>query len=1123
MSKNYLNIWKELGLVNPNQTSTGSNIKVLCPHHEDSEASFRLDFTNEDNKGSTDNYHVGKCWTCQSAMDNMTPERFWLKFFADVDYGDSEYWKKSRKLINSIMEFENSEAYWKNGRLESRNYEDVLKTVETIFDIDYLDEYSPEWEDILASLINNGDLYVTKQNEHVPQWSLTFAVGFGQNHKVGEVAYHPKAANKVTTSKGTKNGIFMPWSIKENAEFKHNFNKEHTTNLLANPQKRVLIVEGQKDMLACRLLGLPAITITGGCKQLALHPELFLNKDVYIVYDNDSAGYEGAKNLGLQLLEVASSVRVSTSFYKDMEEKEDAFDFFFKYKKTPDDFIERLDDPENFEIYDFDTLTKIEKERSKEAYKKYLKKKAVNLKTFYQIYELPMHKLFEINARLNTFEVQASHNIYKKVDYEIFNYGDLASPENAAIWNRVVKIIETAEENEELAKKFEFTFSQRKITITAEIGDDNMDIIEDILLETSISTDKHYAKLFKEIHRTYKNIVASADKTIKSNFVQSMYYHKESAIDYTEMFIAQDRDFEELSKTKSDTPQVYSVFMPSGLIKPNSKSGDKLTLICGKLKKHKTNQPYLLGFDLAYRNPIDDFKLTDEIKESMDKFRLVPSDSTTVDDIKAKMHKMYNGMRMLADDREVYSEMLWKSIELTWSSIRMYRTANIQNNFESNRGVLDILMIGDSGTGKSNTVERFINTYGTGVVQEMSKATLKGLVGGADIGNKNKINIGLLPMNDGGLVSFEELSGLESPEARKVLFNDLLELRWKGSTLVTRVSDKVEVTAHTRLITASNPVDISENQVALTKFNASSYWSAVELLIPNVAALNRFTFFHFPTKQELKEAKTLIEIQEEMNNKNPFEQKDWANKVKWIWSRKEEDVTIQQDISVYASEQTLKVLAPLLETEGSDVGLFSSGRSTTHVINTAIAIAASTLSTVDYQTLLVKKVHVDAAIDWFKSLYHEGTGIPQMVAKRNKASVASDDDIEYMMGRKLIGSSHTLFEKALTFGTMSTPQAKELLFDLYSELNSQMTDASGGNQISWKLIEPYLIGLSKQAIATGEAIDENGRALQSAWRLALKKIGVIREHPTKDRIFIIQPKFLTIFSKIKEEINQEEV
>lgn len=111
-------------------------------------------------------------------------------------------------------------------------------------------------------------------------------------------------------------------------------------------------------------------------------------------------------------------------------------------------------------------------------------------------------------------------------------------------------------------------------------------------------------------------------------------------------------DFEELSQSGGGNQQVYSVFMPSHKIKQNTKPGDKLTIIAGKLKRHKDNRPFLLGHELEYRDPIANFEMTDEHKASLDKFKFR---GETYEELDAHLDRMYRAMRLEGPEVEVYT------------------------------------------------------------------------------------------------------------------------------------------------------------------------------------------------------------------------------------------------------------------------------------------------------------------------------------------------------------------------------------------------------------------------------------------------------------------------------------
>jgi len=74
-------------------------------------------------------------------------------------------------------------------------------------------------------------------------------------------------------------------------------------------ERRIVLVEGEWDCLAGRSAGLPTVTWTGGAKGWNdKHTHLFANKAVWILYDNDRAGEEGAD----QAYEILISVAYAT-------------------------------------------------------------------------------------------------------------------------------------------------------------------------------------------------------------------------------------------------------------------------------------------------------------------------------------------------------------------------------------------------------------------------------------------------------------------------------------------------------------------------------------------------------------------------------------------------------------------------------------------------------------------------------------------------------------------------------------------------------------------------------------------------------------------------------------------
>lgn len=114
-----------------------------------------------------------------------------------------------------------------------------------------------------------------------------------------------------------------------------------------NPNKDyVIIAAGEKDMLILNKFDFNAVTILGGEKAKPYYfKNIFRDKKVYIAYDNDKAGKEGAEELAkwlyrytrtIKVLNIDGSFNQTEDTLTDIisEDKEDIENFFNKYQKT---------------------------------------------------------------------------------------------------------------------------------------------------------------------------------------------------------------------------------------------------------------------------------------------------------------------------------------------------------------------------------------------------------------------------------------------------------------------------------------------------------------------------------------------------------------------------------------------------------------------------------------------------------------------------------------------------------------------------------------------------------------------------------------------------------------------
>lgn len=134
-----------------------------------------------------------------------------------------------------------------------------------------------------------------------------------------------KSINPKTLSKsGVVSGLVLPY------------------HLWIDDMRPTIVCEGEKDMAIARNAGFNAISL-GGCNNLPdVMLDNFKNRTVYIVYDNDNPGKQGALKLANMLYSVTKFVYIANIGDYVKNDKEDITDFFVKYKYTPADFENML-------------------------------------------------------------------------------------------------------------------------------------------------------------------------------------------------------------------------------------------------------------------------------------------------------------------------------------------------------------------------------------------------------------------------------------------------------------------------------------------------------------------------------------------------------------------------------------------------------------------------------------------------------------------------------------------------------------------------------------------------------------------------------------------------------------
>ena len=138
---------------------------------------------------------------------------------------------------------------------------------------------------------------------------------------------------------------------------------------------------------------------------------------------------------------------------------------------------------------------------------------------------------------------------------------------------------------------------------------------------------------------------------------------------------------------------------------------------------------------------------------------------------------------------------LFGSIMLAYASV-----TEIPWNFGIIKGWLDMIVMGDTRTGKSQMAQRIVKELGMGGYINGENSRVTGVIGGVQkIADSWMITWGAIPMNDKGLLFIDEASGLSVDDIK-----DLSSTRSSGAVTMNKII-KGEARARTRLVWLSNP------------------------------------------------------------------------------------------------------------------------------------------------------------------------------------------------------------------------------------------------------------------------------------------------------------------------------
>jgi hypothetical protein len=274
------------------------------------------------------------------------------------------------------------------------------------------------------------------------------------------------------------------------------------------------------------------------------------------------------------------------------------------------------------------------------------------------------------------------------------------------------------------------------------------------------------------------------------------------------------------------------------------------------------------------------------------------------------------------------------------------------------KGWVEVLIVGDSSQGKSETAKALMAHYGLGEKVECKNATVPGLLGGLQqMGTKWFASWGFLPMHDRRLVVLEELKG-----APVEVIARLTDMRSSGVAELPKI-EKRRAYARTRIVALSNP----RREGSTVGEHGGGGVEVVRELIGGLEDVRRFDACLVQDRRDVSSRE--LEAWRASLNGHVCRWSPEACRalVLWCWTRLPDQVRWEPE----AEAAVLLRSTALCERFTDAVPIVDRGSMRFKLARLSAALAGRTFSAVedDPQTMLVRRVHVDWTADWLDRMY----------------------------------------------------------------------------------------------------------------------------------------------------------
>lgn len=384
-------------------------------------------------------------------------------------------------------------------------------------------------------------------------------------------------------------------------------------------------------------------------------------------------------------------------------------------------------------------------------------------------------------------------------------------------------------------------------------------------------------------------------------------------------------------------------------------------------KNIKANQKYV-AYGIPYASPkdqsatvliykyqsaqddIESFELTEKMDEQLRVFQVKPRQT-----VAEKMDDIH-------EDFEINIHRIWGRRDVGIALDMSYHSV-LKFKFQEQpikKGWVELLIIGDTGQGKTEMVRSMIHHYGLGVMTGGEGAKRTGLVWAqVPDGKGHMLEWGKIPQNDKRLLVIDEFSGMS-----KEFIGEMTRLRSEGIAESQGMSQQ-ETNARCRLVLLTNPRD----GYPMNRYDHGAH--AIRGLCDSVADIRRVDIAVAVAQSDMK-ADVANQLHGSKKKDAVYTADLCRNLILFAWSRKENDVVWEAG-TIPLILDAAKVMGPKFE---CSVGLVSTSDQRLKIARLAIACAARLYSVLPPEDaekvpsrILVKKEHVDYVVKLLNRVY----------------------------------------------------------------------------------------------------------------------------------------------------------